>query len=151
MPAPTYERLRHGRMGTMKLFLLTTLLLFAALLAACSQTGTATLTPEPQPGRPSPTPPDAAAPAAAPSTPNRVNPRVEDDATYRVNFLLSFDSIRPVYEPVFTSAAETPLKDDELVLALSIDGEAKAYPISVLRGREMVNDELAGTPILVSW
>jgi hypothetical protein len=30
-------------------------------------------------------------------------------------------------------------------------GEAKAYPVCVLRFREMVNDSLAGVPILVSW
>ena len=37
------------------------------------------------------------------------------------------------------------------VIGISLDGEAKAYPISVLRFREMVNDELAGIPTLVTW
>ncbi len=35
--------------------------------------------------------------------------------------------------------------------SITLDGEAKAYPVSVLRFREMINDELAGIPILVSW
>jgi hypothetical protein len=43
------------------------------------------------------------------------------------------------------------LHDDELVLGVAWDGEAKAYPITVLRFREMVNDELAGIPTLVTW
>jgi hypothetical protein len=36
-------------------------------------------------------------------------------------------------------------------MGVAIEGEAKAYPISVLRFREMVNDDLAGMHILVTW
>jgi hypothetical protein len=61
------------------------------------------------------------------------------------------DGIRPIYEPEFTSAADAPLLDEELVMGVDLGGGAKAYPISVLRSREMVNDELAGIPILVTW
>jgi hypothetical protein len=43
------------------------------------------------------------------------------------------------------------LLDDELVIGVSVEGEAKAYPITVLRFREMVNDELGKLPILVTW
>jgi len=48
-------------------------------------------------------------------------------------------------------AAESPLFDDDLVMGVAIEGEAKAYPVSVLRFREMVDDELSGIPILVTW
>jgi hypothetical protein len=65
--------------------------------------------------------------------------------------LLPRDAIRPVYEPDFVSAADSPLQADELVMGVAIKGEAKAYPVSVLRFREMVNDELGGLPILVTW
>jgi hypothetical protein len=34
---------------------------------------------------------------------------------------------------------------------VAFDGAAKAYPVSVLEYREMVNDELKGIPILVTW
>jgi hypothetical protein len=78
------------------------------------------------------------------------NPRVEVPDVF-VNWLLPWDGIRPIYDPQFASAAEAALDDDELVIGISIDGKAKAYPISVLRFREMVNDELAGIPILVTW
>ncbi len=37
------------------------------------------------------------------------------------------------------------------MLGVALDGEAKAYPISVLNSREMVNDELAEIPILATW
>ncbi len=64
---------------------------------------------------------------------------------------IPFDGIYPVYTPFFASAEDAPLDDEELVLGVAWDGEAKAYPITVLRFREMVNDELAGFPTLVSY
>ena len=65
--------------------------------------------------------------------------------------LLPRDGIRPVYEPEFVEAADSPLQEDELVMGVAINGEAKAYPVTVLRFREMVDDELGGLPILVTW
>ena len=65
--------------------------------------------------------------------------------------LLPRDGIRPVYEPEFVEAADSPLQDDELVMGVAINGEAKAYSVTVLRFREMVDDELGGIPILVTW
>ena len=79
------------------------------------------------------------------------NIRIEDNIEYQIPFMLGFDAIRPVYAPIFAPANVAPLLDDELVMGLVIDGEAKAYPITVLRSREMVNDELGGLPILVTW
>lgn len=100
---------------------------------------------------PSSIPSDSASPVVPSPTPAPLtNPRVEvPDVS--VNWLLSRDGIRPIYDPQFVRADEAPLTDDELVIGISINGEAKAYPISVLRFREMVNDELAGIPILVTW
>jgi hypothetical protein len=65
--------------------------------------------------------------------------------------LLSRDAIQPIYEPEFVSAGEAGYADGELVIGVAIEGRAKAYPIGLLNSREMVNDELAGTPILVTW
>ncbi|RME84089.1 MAG: DUF3179 domain-containing protein [Caldilineae bacterium] len=78
-------------------------------------------------------------------------PAIATPREYEINFLLSPDSIPPIYDPEFVSADKSPLRDDELVIAITLEGRAKAYPISVLRSREMVNDELAGIPILVTW
>ena len=80
----------------------------------------------------------------------RINRRVDVPELY-VNWLLPWDGIRPVYNPEFATAEEAPLDDEELVIGISLEGEAKAYPITVLRFREMVNDELAGIPTLVTW
>ncbi len=80
------------------------------------------------------------------------NNRIPDSEEYVIPpALLPYDGIAPVYNPEFVPATESPLEPDELVMGVSINGKSKAYPVSVLRFREMVDDELAGWPILVSW
>jgi len=70
---------------------------------------------------------------------------------YSWSQLLGPDDIRPIYDPRFVTAGEADYNDDELVMGVVIEGEAKAYPIGVLNIREMVNDELGGIPILVTF
>ena len=94
------------------------------------------------PSQPGPAPADS---------PVAINPRVDDPNDHNFSPLIPFDGIRPVYNPEFTSASEATLDDQELVMGVAIEGEAKAYPITVLRSREMVNDELGSIPILVTW
>ena len=65
--------------------------------------------------------------------------------------VLPRDAIAPVYEPSFVPAAEIGWPDDAQVIGVALDGEAKAYPVSFLNGREMVVDEIAEVPILVTW
>jgi hypothetical protein len=81
-------------------------------------------------------------------------PKPENDVSnteFRWSQLLSRDSILPVYEPEFAAAANAPYDDEELVIGVAINGEAKAYAIGPLNGREMVNDTVGGTPVLVTW
>ena len=65
--------------------------------------------------------------------------------------LLPRDAIAPVYNALFMPAESATLPPDELVIGVEINGESKAYPVSPLNFREMVNDTLGGIPILVSW
>ena len=65
--------------------------------------------------------------------------------------LLGRDRIRPVYSPIVVASDVAALGSDDLVIGVSIGGESRAYPIRPLRFLEMVNDELGGTPILVTW
>ena len=65
--------------------------------------------------------------------------------------LLRRDGINPVYSPVVVELEMAALDSDDLVIGVSMGGESRAYPIRPLRFREMVNDELGGTPILVTW
>ena len=52
-------------------------------------------------------------------------------------------------EPVDASTIGWP--DRAEVIGVSHGGEAKAYPVSFLSGRELVIDEVDNIPILVSW
>ena len=61
------------------------------------------------------------------------------------------DAINPVYDPVFVPAAEVGWPDDELVIGVDLDGEARAYPVGFLTWREIVNDTHRGIPTLVTW
>jgi hypothetical protein len=82
---------------------------------------------------------------------SQINKRIDDPNEYNFSQLLPWDGILPVYDPKFVRAEEAPLADDELVIGIALGEEAKAYPITVLRFREMVNDEMDGIPILVTW
>ena len=107
-----------------------------------------TAAPQPQltaPPIPTPQPPIPTVPPAA------TNVRRGENESYDFRQWAGFDGIPPIYEPQFVTADNAPLRDDELVMGVSLGGDAKAYPITVLQFREMVNDELAGIPILVSW
>ena len=62
------------------------------------------------------------------------------------------DGIPALLSPQFVTASEASfLKPEDRVLALSRDKEAKAYPIKILNWHEVVNDTLAGEPILVTY
>ncbi len=63
------------------------------------------------------------------------------------------DEIAPIDAPKFLSVSENPraLEKEEPVIVLEIDGEAKAYPLSILIWHEIVNDELAGVPVVVTY
>lgn len=119
--------------------------LLAFLLSSC----TAAAGPTP----PTPTRDPARQPAPPAPVPTAgTNARVEVvDGYPRYGMSLGFDAITPIYEPQFAPAAEAQLDGEELVIGVAWGGEAKAYPIYVLRTRELVNDELAGVPVLVSW
>jgi hypothetical protein len=65
--------------------------------------------------------------------------------------VLPRDAIKPIYSPRFVPAADSGWHDDVLVIGVENDGIAKAYPVSLLNRREIVNDQLAQLPILVTW
>ena len=65
--------------------------------------------------------------------------------------LLPRDAIAPIYNPPFAAADQVDWSGDTQVIGVASGDEAKAYPISFLNRREMVIDEIAGDPILVTW
>ena len=69
----------------------------------------------------------------------------------RFRQLLARDAIQPIYEPSFVAGKLASLDPRALVIGVEIDGESKAYPVGPLNLREMVNDQIGGVPILVTW
>jgi hypothetical protein len=62
------------------------------------------------------------------------------------------DGIPAIDEPQFVSVAEaTNLTDRDPVLAIDLNGEARAYPLQILIWHEIVNDTVAGEPIAVTY
>ncbi len=63
------------------------------------------------------------------------------------------DGIPPIDQPKFVSNAEASqwIKDVEPVIALEVDGEARAYPLQILIWHEIVNDEIGGVPVAVTF
>lgn len=91
--------------------------------------------------------------AAAPEAPaSRYDPVLAGEPLpRRYRPLLPRDAIRPVYQPAYVEAKDSPWNGEALVIGVEIDGHARAYPVSYLNHREMVIDRLSGVPILVSW
>lgn len=63
------------------------------------------------------------------------------------------DGIPAIFIPVFETQEEATswLDDKEPVIALEIEGEAKAYPLSILVWHEIANDKVGGVPVVVSF
>lgn len=63
------------------------------------------------------------------------------------------DGIPSIDNPKFVSASEADkfLKPDDPVLGLDYQGKARAYPHRIMNWHEIVNDTVAGEPILVTY
>jgi hypothetical protein len=62
------------------------------------------------------------------------------------------DGIPPIDEPRFLAASDVDfLEPQEPVIELVLAGEARAYPIQILMWHEIVNDEVAGAPVAVTF
>ena len=63
------------------------------------------------------------------------------------------DQIPPLDDPQFESIEEADswLEDVQPVVALEVNGEARAYPLAILTWHEIVNDTLGGVPVSVTF
>ncbi len=67
--------------------------------------------------------------------------------------ILGKDGIPAILDPQFVSGAEAAeqMLDSERVLGVSINGDHRAYPLNQLSRHEIVNDEVGGVPVAVTW
>jgi len=63
------------------------------------------------------------------------------------------DGIPPLDNPSFASVEEADefLDDEEAVVVLDIEGDARAYPVEILIWHEIVNDTVGGVPVAVTY
>ena len=63
------------------------------------------------------------------------------------------DGIPPLYHPIPESIADAGrwLDDMQPVVALAINGAARAYPLAILTWHEIANDTLGGVPVAVTF
>jgi hypothetical protein len=62
------------------------------------------------------------------------------------------DGIPPIDDPRFLAPGDVHfLADAEPVLAVEIDGDARAYPLQIMVWHEIVNDEIGGVPVAVTY
>ena len=65
--------------------------------------------------------------------------------------VLPRDAIPPVYEPAYSPAERYDGDADDDVVVVERGDAVRAYPIRYLSYHEVVDDELGGTPIAVTW
>ncbi|MEN0088032.1 MAG: DUF3179 domain-containing (seleno)protein, partial [Pseudomonadota bacterium] len=62
------------------------------------------------------------------------------------------DGIPSIDDPLFIPIESARTYDDlEPVIGLTINGDARAYPLSVLTWHEIVNDTVGGVPVAVTY
>ncbi len=71
----------------------------------------------------------------------------------QLNFGLGREAFHALVAPEFGRPGDpdVSINDSTRVLAVVINGEAKAYPIHLLRGHEVVNDTVGGRPIFAAY
>lgn len=70
---------------------------------------------------------------------------------YALREQLRRNDIPAIFEPTFRSANASTYTRDELVIGLEINGDARAYAVSLLSRHEIVNDVVGGVPVAVTW
>ena len=98
-----------------------------------------------------PVPTSTSAPTDVPVDRDTPAPDIERDLN--IVTLLPKDAILAIFDPQFLTVEEADewYDPEELVLGVEIDGEARAYSIPYLSGREIVNDTVGGRKIAVTW
>jgi hypothetical protein len=59
---------------------------------------------------------------------------------------------RPLQHSAYAKAGETSfVRDEDMVLAVNINGEAAAYPVRLMAYHHLVQDTVGGTPIVATY
>lgn len=61
------------------------------------------------------------------------------------------DAIPPLFFPEYISPSETDLQDEDFVLGFELGEGTRAYPLKILNFHEIVNDEIGGEKVLITY
>ncbi len=61
------------------------------------------------------------------------------------------DGIPSIDQPKFIAVAKSDLPGNEPVISLVVNGVARAYPLRIMTWHEIVNDEIGGVPVIVTY
>jgi hypothetical protein len=131
-------------------------LVFLFLLAACRTVESAAVAPIAETAVPQPSPTAIPEPTATPvPTPNPLTPPIRRIKAGDLLLAADIDDIPAIFATpdmfVDVKVGSTEWPDDELVIALTFNGEARAYPIRLLSLHEIVNDTIGGQQVAITW
>jgi hypothetical protein len=61
------------------------------------------------------------------------------------------DGIPALTDPEFVAAGEATISDDDRIIGVAIEGEARAYPLAIMNWHEVVNDRFGDRPVVVTY
>jgi hypothetical protein len=69
-----------------------------------------------------------------------------------IQSILPQDAIPALVHPTYLTAAQaSDIRPEELVIGVAINGDARAYPLATLSAHEIVNDDIGGQHLAVTW
>lgn len=69
-----------------------------------------------------------------------------------IQSILPQDAIPALIKPAYLTVSQaSDIYDQEEVIGVIVNGDARAYPLSTLSAHEIVDDDVGGQPIAVTW
>jgi hypothetical protein len=69
-----------------------------------------------------------------------------------IKSILPQDAIPALIKPTYLAASQaSDIGDREMVIGVVINGDARAYPLATMSVHEIVDDDIGGQPIAVTW
>lgn len=129
--------------------------IFLILLSACLPQAAPPIAIPPQQNAPTPEPSLTAEPQTEPQASSLPTPRPYRLQGGELVLAANPDDIPAIFANdalfVDTAAGDEEWQDEESVIGVFLNGEARAYPIRLLSLHEIVNDTVGGQPIAVTW
>ena len=98
--------------------------------------------------------------ASRPSTPSNPTgavleaggPAFDPIRAVEIQSILPRDAIPALIKPAYmTPSQASDINNQEEVIGVVVDGDARAYPLSTLSAHEIVDDDIGGQPVAVTW